>query len=260
MPPVANTRDAGRRGPAPPTPTPWWRRTPSAGRRRPRGRARPPCGPGPGSARARRRRGRPGHAVEHRGHRRHRPDRRAPPRCTGRAPRRWPGDGRPRLEKIVDSRATTGRPSARASATSGADEGSAPGQLGARPGFARSRVTISTWACGERIEHDRARARSRPRASGGVAGRRRGVARDEHEPFAPGRAATRRLGWPQPRQGRIGDDDRGPGRRPSSTAPSTTAACDPARLPGRRRTNSATARSSSVRRHRRARWRTARPA
>ena len=45
-------------------------------------------------------------------------------RCTGQAPRALAGDGKPRLEKIVDSRATTATPSDSAVATSSDTSGS----------------------------------------------------------------------------------------------------------------------------------------
>ena len=60
----------------------------------------------------------PGDAVEHGGDRRDRPARRGRRRGSGSRASRLCGLGRPRFEKIVDSSATTARPSRRACATS----------------------------------------------------------------------------------------------------------------------------------------------
>ena len=119
MPPVAKTSHAGGGRPAPATPTPWSPRRPShCATATARSRSATSATRGRRPARGRRVEPDPGHPVEHRGDAgtAARPARRHAAR---RAHSALAGRRQAEVEKIVDSSATTGRPSSMASTSSG---------------------------------------------------------------------------------------------------------------------------------------------
>ena len=217
MPPVANTETPAAAA-MPRTPTPSRRRTPTTGRSPPGRRARPSCGPARGCVRSRRRRSPtrtiPSSTAVTAGI--------APPSRIAAAQRssasRLAGDGRPRLEKIVDSSATTGAASASAVATSSEQVGVITVAVchdpkhppGACPPGDRPRRTFSRRGRepGDRLDVRRVREqvehlhRFRHVAAlgqqGDVAGERHRVAADEHEHRRATAVSTSAPGLPRP--------------------------------------------------------------
>ena len=150
----SRTRRCRRRRRAPPMPRPWSPRTPIPGRPRPARHARRPCVRAEDPRVLVRVETDTSDAVEHRRHGRHR----ARPR--GWRPRQrssacaLAGDGRPRLEKIVDSNATTGRPSATTRATSSESTGCNTRSVCPRPVAQREpRDRLDVVRAGEEVDH-----------------------------------------------------------------------------------------------------------